>query len=140
MVDLGENLSEGRLSSSQFDSKIWREVDGMGGPEIYEVHINYPPLFNEADFGGDGRSVSGERAAALGMVDFLGMTISKKSLFFAEWYLTNTGGIFFVVASFLFDRRYDRPTRRWAAILFIFGSTSRLIALLPLFAVIIPPN
>ena len=136
MEDRGENLSAGSLSSSQFDSKIWHEVDGMGGPESYEVNINYPPLFNEADFGGDGRPVSGDRAA-LGMVDFLGMTISKKSLFFAEWYLTNTGGIFFVIASFLFDRRYDRPTHRWAAILFIFGSTSLLI---PLFAVIIPPD
>ena len=130
MEDRGENLSAGSLSSSQFDSKIWHEVDGMGGPESYEVNINYPPLFNEADFGGDGRPVSGDRAA-LGMVDFRDDHLEEEPVlrqwYDQHWHILRT-------ASFLFDQGTIGPPP--LAILFIL----EVRPLDSLFAVIIPPH
>ena len=98
------------------------EVNGTKIPKM--PTINYPPLFVESDllFG----QASWEREP--GETKILGLRISRKNLFFAEWYLTNLASVMFVVGSFLFNPENDRETLRWAAILFIVGSAFFLVS------------
>jgi hypothetical protein len=120
MQEGSSNLKDTILSSpdSTDSNNIWRDAV----PESLDLEINYPPLFNAEDFEVNRRPSSGEKAS-LGTVACMGMKLNKDKLLFAEWYLTNLGGIAFVVASFLFDRKYKTPVHLWAAILFIMGST-----------------
>ena len=83
--------------------------------------INYPPLFVERDHLEEGNALETK-------TDIFGLKVSKKSLFFIEWYLSNLAGVMFIVGSFLFNPKYNRETLRWAAVLFIVGSSFFMIS------------
>ena len=97
--------------------EIW--LDRPGDDEPDSPHVNYPPLFNEADF--DDWDSSTKRTTSA-TTTIWGWKFSHKSFFLIEWALSNTAALMFVIGSFLFNPTYSENAMRWAAILFITGS------------------